>query len=577
MGVTLKRILTLAITLLLATPALAQTAPELFTFQPGTPIRADEMNANFQLLRDHVTNALGIADLTSDDLEELANLVQQLQTLAASGELHGSSLEYEWDGTTLGIKRDNEESFTYVNLLGATGPQGEAGPGLEYEWDGARLGVRAAGQTEFDYVNLAGAQGPIGETGERGERGDQGEPGRDGSDGQDGADGRNIVFGWNGTQLGVGYEGEALTYVDIQGPEGAQGIQGIQGEQGPRGEQGEQGPRGERGEPGPQGAQGDPGVPGPTGPQGDQGAQGETGQRGPQGLPGESGADGAPGLPGVNGRNLEFDWDETRLGVRYEGDTEYQWVELRGLRGPGLNFQWDGSDLLLKGAEETEWSRADLKGDPGPQGPAGANGADGANGRTLLNGSFSPPDAIGRDGDFYLDTSTWQIYGPKTDTWGTGTSLVGPAGQDGENYTAGNGISIVNSVIGLTHFQTLPNCWGGEVPQSSGSGWVCAPSVDTYFGPSDITGNMGDGKYHECVLGDVWLTANTFGSATIADGRILSIAQNTALYSLLGSRYGGNGSTTFALPDLTHVSPRSANGESLHYVICTVGIFPYRD
>lgn len=34
------------------------------------------------------------------------------------------------------------------------------------------------------------------------------------------------------------------------------------------------------------------------------------------------------------------------------------------------------------------------------------------------------------------------------------------------------------------------------------------------------------------------------------DGRLLSIAQNTALFSLLGTTYGGNGQTTFALPDL---------------------------
>ena len=32
--------------------------------------------------------------------------------------------------------------------------------------------------------------------------------------------------------------------------------------------------------------------------------------------------------------------------------------------------------------------------------------------------------------------------------------------------------------------------------------------------------------------------------------QILSIAQNTALFSLLGTTYGGNGQTTFALPDL---------------------------
>ncbi|WP_312399999.1 tail fiber protein [Chryseobacterium sp.] len=34
------------------------------------------------------------------------------------------------------------------------------------------------------------------------------------------------------------------------------------------------------------------------------------------------------------------------------------------------------------------------------------------------------------------------------------------------------------------------------------------------------------------------------------NGQLLSIAQNTALFSLLGTTYGGNGTTTFALPDM---------------------------
>ena len=37
---------------------------------------------------------------------------------------------------------------------------------------------------------------------------------------------------------------------------------------------------------------------------------------------------------------------------------------------------------------------------------------------------------------------------------------------------------------------------------------------------------------------------------SLCEGQILSIAQNTALFSLLGTTYGGNGQTTFALPDL---------------------------
>jgi microcystin-dependent protein len=34
------------------------------------------------------------------------------------------------------------------------------------------------------------------------------------------------------------------------------------------------------------------------------------------------------------------------------------------------------------------------------------------------------------------------------------------------------------------------------------------------------------------------------------NGQLLSIAQNTALFSILGTTYGGNGQTTFALPDM---------------------------
>lgn len=38
-------------------------------------------------------------------------------------------------------------------------------------------------------------------------------------------------------------------------------------------------------------------------------------------------------------------------------------------------------------------------------------------------------------------------------------------------------------------------------------------------------------------------------------GQLLSIAQNTALFSILGTTYGGNGTTTFALPDLRGRAP----------------------
>ena len=39
------------------------------------------------------------------------------------------------------------------------------------------------------------------------------------------------------------------------------------------------------------------------------------------------------------------------------------------------------------------------------------------------------------------------------------------------------------------------------------------------------------------------------------DGQIMSISQNTALFSLLGTYYGGDGKSTFALPDLQGAAP----------------------
>ncbi|MFI1744461.1 phage tail protein [Thalassobellus sediminis] len=39
------------------------------------------------------------------------------------------------------------------------------------------------------------------------------------------------------------------------------------------------------------------------------------------------------------------------------------------------------------------------------------------------------------------------------------------------------------------------------------------------------------------------------------DGQLLSISQNSALFSLLGTTYGGDGRTTFALPDLRGRTP----------------------
>ncbi|WP_027387081.1 phage tail protein [Chryseobacterium gregarium] len=61
-------------------------------------------------------------------------------------------------------------------------------------------------------------------------------------------------------------------------------------------------------------------------------------------------------------------------------------------------------------------------------------------------------------------------------------------------------------------------------------------------------------------LGIIKLFAGDFAPRGFmyCDGSLLSIAQNTALFSLLGTTYGGDGQTTFALPNLKGRFPLGA-------------------
>src|SRR5437868_13230730 len=50
----------------------------------------------------------------------------------------------------------------------------------------------------------------------------------------------------------------------------------------------------------------------------------------------------------------------------------------------------------------------------------------------------------------------------------------------------------------------------------------------------------------------------------LANGQLLAINQNQALFSILGTTYGGNGQTNFALPDLrSRVAIHTGNGHTL--------------
>lgn len=56
----------------------------------------------------------------------------------------------------------------------------------------------------------------------------------------------------------------------------------------------------------------------------------------------------------------------------------------------------------------------------------------------------------------------------------------------------------------------------------------------------------------EAYIGEVRLFAGNYApeSWALCDGRLLTIAEYDALFSLIGTTYGGDGQTTFALPDL---------------------------
>jgi len=115
--------------------------------------------------------------------------------------------------------------------------------------------------------------------------------------------------------------------------------------------------------------------------------------------------------------------------------------------------------------------------------------------------------------------------------------------------------------------------------------------------------------FNEPFLGEIRIVGLNFAPRGFAfcDGQILQISQNSALFSILGTTFGGDGKTTFALPDLrgrttvhvgddtalgkikigqkfgSHKAAKSDGDESvvpnslaLRYVIALTGVFPPR-
>lgn len=95
-------------------------------------------------------------------------------------------------------------------------------------------------------------------------------------------------------------------------------------------------------------------------------------------------------------------------------------------------------------------------------------GAVPGNGNTILSGTVNPTTQ-GVDGDYYINTATWQIFGPKNVAWGAGVSIVGPTGSQGPQGIQGpagaNGLDGAQGPQGPQGIQGLPGASGAQGPQ----------------------------------------------------------------------------------------------------------------
>jgi len=88
------------------------------------------------------------------------------------------------------------------------------------------------------------------------------------------------------------------------------------------------------------------------------------------------------------------------------------------------------------------------------------------------------------------------------------------------------------------------------------------------------------------LIGEIRMFAGSFAPRgwELCDGRLLSISQHSALFSVLGTAYGGDGMTTFALPDLRSFDPVGERPPSappqphtpVNFIIAKEGAFPAR-
>ena len=116
-----------------------------------------------------------------------------------------------------------------------------------------------------------------------------------------------------------------------------------------------------------------------------------------------------------------------------------------------------------------------------------------------------------------------------------------------------NSLTLTDSQM-PAHDHTLPG--GGTTDPAGGSqafdNMQASLALQYMIAFNGIFPSRDGGAAEGTYLGEIEMFAGNFvpGGFLPADGRLLPISQFTALFSLLGTTYGGNGQTNFALPDL---------------------------
>ena len=115
---------------------------------------------------------------------------------------------------------------------------------------------------------------------------------------------------------------------------------------------------------------------------------------------------------------------------------------------------------------------------------------------TILSGKGAPSASLGLLGDFYIDTSSMNFYGPKTSTkWPTPISLKGPAGPIGPSGIDGKTSASQSGLkgdTGLTGAKGLPGDTGPVGPAGpTGSQGSSGPAGAGSQGATGATGSTG--------------------------------------------------------------------------------------